>query len=188
MNQPQITLTGNVAAKPELRMVNDGIPVTSFRVAATPRRRDKASGEWSDGETLWFNVTVWRALAEHCVTSLTKGDKVVVTGRLSSNSWVGKDGVVRPGLQVDASAVGLELSRSSALSSKRTAPSQRNGDEPEATVQEDPWSDSALADRETGELRTDGPFVPLHQDTDVDTADDVEHDEPAEVDGSALPV
>lgn len=188
MNEPHITLTGNVAAKPELRMVNDGIPVTSFRVAATPRRRDKASGEWSDGETLWFNVTVWRALAEHCVTSLSKGDKVVVTGRLASNSWVGKDGVVRAGLQVDASAVGLELSRSSALSSKRSAPSQRNGEEPEDGAQVDPWASSGQADQETGEVYPAGPLVPLHGDADVDGDEDIDREESSEFEGTALPV
>lgn len=121
MNEPQITLTGNVAAAPTLRMAAGTTPVTSFRIGATPRRVDKASDTWSDGETLWFTVTAWRALAEHCVSSLVKGDKVVVTGRLTQRTWAADDGTSRTGLEVDAASVGLDLSRSSAVATRRSS-------------------------------------------------------------------
>ncbi|MCW2668037.1 MAG: ssb [Frankiales bacterium] len=111
MNEPTITLVGHLAAPPRLRTTAAGVCVADFRVAATPRRHDKGTGEWGDGETLWFTVTAWRALAEHCAASLGKGDKVVVTGRLTVRSWRGDDGVERSGLEVDAASVGLDLSR-----------------------------------------------------------------------------
>ena len=59
-----------------------GTTAGSFRVAHTPRKRDRATGVWSDGQTLWFSVSCWRTLAEHCARSLSTGDRVVVTGRL----------------------------------------------------------------------------------------------------------
>jgi single-strand DNA-binding protein len=118
VNQPQITLSGNVAAAPSLRLAG-GTPVTSFRVGATPRRHDKATDSWSDAETLWFTVTAWRGLAEHCVASLAKGDKVVVSGRLTQKTWTADDGTARPGLEVEAASVGLDLARTNALALRK---------------------------------------------------------------------
>jgi len=59
-------------------------------VASTPRRLDKGTGEWSDGQTLWFGVTCWRSLAENIAASLHTGDKVVLTGRLATRPWKGE--------------------------------------------------------------------------------------------------
>lgn len=132
MNAPQITVSGNVVAAPSLRMAG-GAPVTSFRMGATPRRYDKATDSWTDDETLWFTVTAWRALAEHCVSSLTKGDKVLVTGKLTQSSWTGDDGAVRTGLEVDASSIGLDLSRSSAVPTRRPSGSRTDTAEPAGT-------------------------------------------------------
>ena len=84
MHEPLITIVGNVARVPKLRNVASGAFVADFRLAATPRRLDKSTGEWSDGQTLWFGVTCWRSLAENVTASLQTGDKVVVTGRLAS--------------------------------------------------------------------------------------------------------
>ena len=114
MHEPLITIVGNVARVPKLRSVAGGACVADFRLAATPRRLDKSTGEWSDGQTLWFGVTCWRSLAENVTASLHTGDKVVVTGRLATRSWNGEDGVERQGLEVEATAVGLELSRGTA--------------------------------------------------------------------------
>jgi single-strand DNA-binding protein len=131
VHEPHLTLAGNVAAVPTLRLAG-GVPVTSFRIGVTPRKRDKGAESWSDGETLWFSVTAWRALAEHCVTSLAKGDRVLVEGRLTQRTWTTDDGVERSSLEIDAVSVGLDLSRSSALSARRAAPSQRSPEDDEA--------------------------------------------------------
>jgi single-strand DNA-binding protein len=160
VNEPQITLTGNVAAPPTLRMAA-GTPVTSFRIGATPRRYDKATDTWSDAETLWFTVTAWRALAEHCVSSLVKGDKVVVTGRLTQRTWTADDGTSRPGLEVDAASVGLDLSRSSALSTRR-GPGPRGADDAAQAPAERPeapesqvWASTGRTDDQTGRVEVE---------------------------------
>lgn len=156
MNEPFLTLSGHVAAAPTLRMAG-GTPVTSFRVGATPRRYDKATDTWTDAETLWFTVTAWRALAEHCVTSLAKGDKVVVAGRLTQSTWTPDDGVPRAGLEVDAASVGLDLSRSSALSTRRSNGSRGSDAETPAATgggrEEDvAWLSTGEIDEQTGEV------------------------------------
>lgn len=147
MNAPQITVSGNVAAAPGLRIAG-GAPVTSFRMGATPRRYDKATETWVDDETLWFTVTAWRALAEHCASSLTKGDKVLVTGKLTQSSWTGDDGTVRTGLEVDASSVGLDLSRSSAVATRRPSGGRSDTAEPAGARAEDgdEWGSTGRVD------------------------------------------
>ena len=142
MHEPFVTVVGNLAAPPILRTLANGTPVASFRIASTPRKLDKASGDWGDGETIWFGVATWRALAEHCADSLKKGDRVVVTGRLLARSWTGDDGAERSGLEIDAQSVGLDLSRGSATMVKTVAP----------TVTSDPWESNGEVDQETGEV------------------------------------
>ncbi|GAC1608235.1 MAG: hypothetical protein NVS3B26_04310 [Mycobacteriales bacterium] len=111
MNGPQITVVGHVARPPRSRILAGGTVVADFRMGTTPRRFDKATGQWSDLETLWFDVTCWRSLAEHATSSLQKGDRVVVTGRLLTTSWTGPAGELRTGLEIDAASVGLDFSR-----------------------------------------------------------------------------
>ena len=146
MHEPLITVVGNVAAPPVLRTVGTGASVASFRIGSTPRRQDKATGEWSDGETIWFGVAAWRSLGEHCAESLAKGDKVVVTGRLTARTWLGDDGKERSTLEIDAGSVGLDLSRGCATMVKAITP----------TVTRDPWDGVEEVDRESGAL-TSGP-------------------------------
>jgi single-strand DNA-binding protein len=112
--EPTITVVGNVSDVPTLRTVNGNVSVASFRVANTPRRRDPVTGQWSDLETVWFGVSAWRQLAEHVATSIKKGDRVVLVGSLTSDTYVAQSGEVRSGLKVTASSVGLELSRGTA--------------------------------------------------------------------------
>jgi single-strand DNA-binding protein len=111
LNGPQITVTGHVAWPPRLRTLATGTIVTDFRVAFTPSRFDKATNNWVDQETLWFGVTCWRSLAEHAALSFKKGDKVIVTGHLSTRSWQSKEGEDRNSLEIDATSVGMDLSR-----------------------------------------------------------------------------
>jgi len=159
VHEPLITVVGNVGQAPVLRAVAGGTPVASFRVAATPRKQDKTTEEWNDGETLWFGVSAWRRLGEHCASSLKVGDRVVITGLLTLRTWKSDDGKEHPGLQLEATNVGLDLSRVSAVSFK---PPTRKGAEDEPAV-----------DRVTGEL-LEGP-----------TEDEEELEGPAE-DGEEL--
>lgn len=142
MNEPFITVVGNLAGPPRQRTTPAGTSVADFRIAATPRLRDRESGEWSDGETIWFGVTAWRQLAVHCGASLKKGDKVVVSGRLSTRSWETETGERRAGLEVEAASVGLDLSRGPAEYVKP----------PTFVIGEDPWLSSGRVHPETGEV------------------------------------
>ena len=79
------TIVGNLVDDPELRFTNNGIAVANLRVAVT--QRIQQDGEWRDGDTSFLKVNVWRGQAEHLADSLTKGDRVMVTGRLRQRNW-----------------------------------------------------------------------------------------------------
>lgn len=111
MHDTQVTVVGNLVADPRFGNTKEGHPVASFRLASTARRFDRGVGEWRDGETLFANVTCWRGLAENVVASLKKGCAVIVLGRLNVRPWETKDGDRRESVDIDALAVGSELSR-----------------------------------------------------------------------------
>lgn len=83
----QITVVGNLTGDPELRFISSGAAVVNFTVASTPRTFDRQSNEWKDGETLFMRCSLWREAAENVAESLTKGMRVIVSGRLVSRSW-----------------------------------------------------------------------------------------------------
>jgi len=83
----QLTVVGNLTGDPELRFIQSGAAVVNFTVASTPRTFDRQSNEWKDGETLFMRCSLWREAAENVAESLTKGTRVIVTGRLVSRSW-----------------------------------------------------------------------------------------------------
>ena len=82
-----ITIVGNLVDDPELRFTANGVAVANFRVASTPRAFDKATNEWKDGDSLFLSCSVWRQYAENVAESLTKGARVIVTGRLKQRSY-----------------------------------------------------------------------------------------------------
>jgi single-strand DNA-binding protein len=103
----QTTIAGNLVDTPELRFTNTGTPVTNLRVAVT--QRIQQDGEWRDGETSFFKVNVWRGQAEHLADSLSKGDRVMVTGRLRQRSWETPEGEKRSVAEIEADEVGASL-------------------------------------------------------------------------------
>lgn len=111
MNETMVTLVGHVATEPALRITTGGARVTSFRLASTERRFDKGINDWRDAFTTFFTVTTWRTMAENVATSVQKGQPVVVHGRLRDSSYEAKDGQWRTVLEVEAFALGHDLSR-----------------------------------------------------------------------------
>jgi single-strand DNA-binding protein len=111
MNETMVTLVGHVATEPALRITTGGARVTSFRLASTERRFDKGVNDWRDAYTTFFTVTTWRTMAENVATSVKKGQPVVVHGRLRDSSYEAKDGQWRTVLEVEAFALGHDLSR-----------------------------------------------------------------------------
>ncbi len=111
MNETFVTVVGNVAAEPKMRVTSGGARVTSFRMAVNERKFNKSLDRWRDGDTIWLTVTSWRALAENVFESVLKGQQVVVHGRLRVNSYDDKEGQQRTTVEIDATAVGHDLSR-----------------------------------------------------------------------------
>ena len=109
MNETTLTITGNLTSDPELRFTPGGIAVANFTVAATPRRFDKTSGGWVDGEVIFLRCTVWRQAAENVAESLTRGARVVVTGRLRSSTFETREGDKRTTLELDVEDIGASL-------------------------------------------------------------------------------
>lgn len=103
-----VSVLGNLTRDPELRFTPNGTPVSSFGIAVNRRTQDKNTREWLD-DVNFFNVTAWFKLAENCAESLSKGDRVLITGRLSQRSWEDKDGQKRSVVEIIASVVAPSL-------------------------------------------------------------------------------
>ncbi|WP_354642632.1 single-stranded DNA-binding protein [Kitasatospora camelliae] len=110
MNETLVTMVGNVASAVTYTQTAAGVPVANFRMAATERRFDRGRGEWTDGDTTWVTVVAWRWLATNLVSSVNKGDPVVVSGRLRVREW-GEDDRRRSAVEIDARSVGHDLAR-----------------------------------------------------------------------------
>lgn len=103
------TITGLVATTPRHLITLDGLQITSFRLASSNRRFDRATMEWVDGETNWFTITTYRTLAVNTATSISKGDRVIVSGALRVREW---DNGTNTGtsIEIEASSIGHDLS------------------------------------------------------------------------------
>lgn len=106
-----------------------GARVASFRVACTPRKFNRRTETWSDGQTQWYTVSAWRALADSCVASLRRGDPVVVHGRLEHRLYVNNAGVEVLSLEIDAITVGHDLSRGTSRFTRTPRPEPSDGAE-----------------------------------------------------------
>ena len=142
MNEPTVTITGNLTADPEIRFTPTGLPCASFTIAATSRYRDAASGEWKDGETWFVRCTAWRDLAENIAECLARGAAVVATGRLRSRSWEADDGTKRSAVELAVDDLGPSLRRVTAkvVRTTRERPAQ-----PGTAAPADPWANPPLA-------------------------------------------
>ena len=114
----QITIAGNLVDDPELRFTPAGQPVARFRVASTPRYLDKTTNEWKDGDSLFLTCNVWRQAAENVAESLTRGMRVIVSGRLRQRSYETKEGEKRTVYEIEVDDVGPSLRNASAKVNK----------------------------------------------------------------------
>ena len=142
MNDTTITIIGNIVAPPELRFTPAGAAVASFTIASTPRQFDKQTNEWKDGETLFMRCSVWRNQAESVAESLTKGTRVIATGRLKSRAWETKEGEKRTSIELEVDEVGPSLRNVTAKVTKaeRGAASGGWSQQGQQQPQADPWA------------------------------------------------
>jgi len=101
-----LVFEGNVGTDAELRKTPTGKLVTSFSVANTPR--EKKNDEWVDGETVWFRCFVWGKDATGAANEIRKGQRVVIVGRLTQNTFVDKEQTERKSLEIDVDTYGIK--------------------------------------------------------------------------------
>ena len=149
-----ITLIGNLTADPELRFTPNGAAVANFTVASTPRTFDRQTNEWKDGDAMFLNCSVWRQYAENVAESLTKGMRVIVSGRLKSRSYETREGERRTVFEVHVDEVGPALRYATAKVTRTQGggsggggnwQGNQGGGAPQQPQGNDPWASSGSA-------------------------------------------
>ncbi|MFG2855677.1 single-stranded DNA-binding protein [Streptomyces mirabilis] len=133
-----ITIVGNLVDDPELRFTPAGAAVAKFRIASTPRRFNKTTNEWEDGDSLFLTCSVWRQAAENVAESLARGTRVIVQGRLKQRSYEDKEQVKRTVYEIDVDEVGPTLARATAKVTKN--PSGASSVPANGAGASDPWA------------------------------------------------
>jgi single-strand DNA-binding protein len=113
-----ITVIGNLTADPELRFTPSGAAVANFTVASTPRQFDRQTNEWKDGEALFLRCNIWREAAENVAESLTRGSRVIVSGRLKQRSYETREGEKRTVVELEVDEIGPSLKYATAKVNK----------------------------------------------------------------------
>jgi single-strand DNA-binding protein len=149
-----ITVIGNLTADPELRFTPSGAAVANFTVASTPRMFDRQTNEWKDGEALFLRCNIWREAAENVAESLTRGSRVIVSGRLKQRSFETREGEKRTVVEVEVDEIGPSLRYATAKVNKASRSGggsggfgsgggggggSRGGGSSEPKQQDDPW-------------------------------------------------
>lgn len=106
-----VTVTGNLTADPVQRVTASGAIVVGLRIASSARRFDRDTQQWRDGDPMFISASCWRQLAGNVLQSLRKGDSVVIHGRLSMRSYDDRQGARRSVHEIDAIAIGPDLTR-----------------------------------------------------------------------------
>jgi single-strand DNA-binding protein len=148
-SETSLTITGNLTGDPELRYTPTGAAVATFTVATTPRYQDRATREWRDGNALFLRCTAWRDLAEHIAESLTRGTRVMVTGKLRQRSYETPQGDRVTVIELTADEAGPSLRFATAKVTKATrvpssgsSPTEHQPDEPAGSA---PYAEPSMA-------------------------------------------
>ncbi len=154
-----ITVVGNLTGDPELRYTQSGLAVANFTIASTPRSFDRAANEWKDGEALFLRASVWREFAEHVAGSLTKGSRVVATGRLKQRSYETKEGERRTSIELEIDDIGASLRYATATVTRAVSSRSPAGatDEPWASTPQ-PESSGSDGWKAPGSYNDETPF------------------------------
>jgi single-strand DNA-binding protein len=143
-----ITVVGNLANDPELRNTNSGIAFVGLNVASTPRTYNRNTNTWEDGETVWVRCTAWRDVADNVARSLTKGTRVIVTGRLKpASAYQANTGEARASIEMEIEEIGPSLRYATATVTRKAreagaVDSNAWGNAPAAQVTPPPAADA----------------------------------------------
>ena len=119
MNETVVTMCGNLVTDVRSTTTPGGVSFASFRMGSSSRRYDRRSQVWTDADPIYVTVNCWRALAENVSGSLGRGEPVIVTGKLKIRSFTKEDGTAREVLEVEAVAVGHDLTRGTSAFHRR---------------------------------------------------------------------
>ncbi|GII91151.1 single-stranded DNA-binding protein [Sinosporangium siamense] len=142
-----ITIIGNLTGDPELRFIASGTAVAGFTIASSSRTYNKQVEQWQDGEALFMRCSAWRDLAEHVCESLTRGTRVIATGRLRMRTYDTSDGDRRTVIEMTVDEIGPSLRFATAKPQKAA----RTGGKGQASGHGDAWTNTEKA---TGNART----------------------------------
>ncbi len=140
-----VTLVGFVAQDPIQRETKNGVLVTDLRVGATPRVQDRATSQWRDGNTSYYNISCWRRLGENVRASLRKGDPVMIKGKFRSRTFIDKNGVTRNVIDIMADTVGHDMNRGVANYLRQPRPTATE-DDPAARQPQDAVDDREMVE------------------------------------------
>lgn len=140
--EPLITVCGNLVADPEPRISQSGKSWVTFRIANTPRVKDRQTGDYVDGEPLWIGCRAFGEYADHITQSLTKGTRVIVQGRLTQRSYTDNQGQQRTSLDLEVEEVGPSLRFATATVTRGTERGTGGG----FGAQEGGWSDGGFSE------------------------------------------
>ncbi|TQL46688.1 single-strand binding protein [Homoserinimonas aerilata] len=156
-----VTVVGNLTADPELRYTTNGLAVANFTIASTPRTFDKRTNEWVDGDALFLRASVWREFAEHVAGSLTKGSRVIATGRLKQRSYETDKGEKRTSFEIEIDEIGPSLRYATAAVTRTQSSRGGAGATTEHTEQ---WAAAAPAPPTAGTVQGDAWNTPAYPD------------------------
>lgn len=142
-----LTIVGNLTADPELRFTPAGAAVANFTVASTPRTFDRNKNEWVDGDALFMRCNIWREAAENVAESLTRGSRVIVSGRLKQRSYETREGEKRTVVELEVDEIGPSLKYAIAKVNKADRKSG-GARTTTTTTQDDPWGSPPANDSE----------------------------------------
>jgi single-strand DNA-binding protein len=151
-----ITVVGNLTADPELRYTQNGLAVANFTIASTPRTFDRAANEWKDGDALFLRASVWREFAEHVAGSLTKGSRVIASGRLKQRSYETKEGEKRTSMELEIDEIGPSLRYATAsLTRAQSSKPGAGGPASAGRGNDEPWAATPPASQDSGTVWND---------------------------------
>jgi single-strand DNA-binding protein len=155
-----ITVVGNLTADPELKFTPSGAAVANFTVASTPRIFDRQANEWRDGDALFLRCNIWRQAAENVAESLSRGSRVIVTGRLKQRSFETREGEKRTVIELEVDEIGPSLRYATAKVNKASRGSGGGGYGSSGTgggaPADDPWASAPAAG--AGGMTDEPPF------------------------------
>jgi single-strand DNA-binding protein len=145
-----ITVVGALTADPELRYTSSGLAVANFTVASNSKHFDKKTNDWVDDEALFLRASCWREFAEHVAGSLTKGSRVIASGRLKQRSYDDREGNKRTAIELEVDEIGPSLRYATAQVTRASSSDRSaNINVPQTADQGDVWNTPGSYNDET---------------------------------------